>query len=163
MSGSQLLTLLREISLLDGTVNEDVALVAIGRTLGRAAARREMGEVPEDQRFFPSHDIHGEPIVEESKGAGMGKGARRMSAVSQHLQVSNTTETFPFSTEQPTRLSPKARIMLSQRPARAWADIMAPGQGLNAIRFPQFLEVLSRVAVARYVPRIPQYLFRCRR
>ncbi|KAH8076846.1 thiol-dependent ubiquitin-specific protease [Aureococcus anophagefferens] len=161
MSGSQLLRLLREVRLTDHGINDDVALVAIGRTLGRAAARREMGEVPEDARFFPNRDIHGAPRDEPEKGTGgepPKKGFRRMSAVSAHLEVSTTTETFPFSTETPGKLSVKARGMLAQRPAAAWADIMAPGQGLNAIRFPQFLEVFSRVAAARYSAKIPQYL-----
>ncbi|KAH8067370.1 thiol-dependent ubiquitin-specific protease [Aureococcus anophagefferens] len=134
---SQLLRLLREVRLTDHGINDDVALVAIGRTLGRAAAR-EMGEVP-GTRFFPNRDIHGAPRDEPEKGTGgepPKKGFRRMSAVSAHLEVSTTTETFPFSTETPGKLSVKARGMLAQRPAAAWADIMAPGQGLNAIRFP---------------------------
>ncbi|KAH8092099.1 thiol-dependent ubiquitin-specific protease [Aureococcus anophagefferens] len=159
MSGSQLLRLLREVRLTDHGINDDVALVAIGRTLGRAAARREMGEVPEE-RFFPNRDIHGAPRDEPEKGTGgepPKKGFRRMSAVSAHLEVSTTTGRSVQHGDA-GKLSVKARGMLAQRPAAAWADIMAPGQGLNAIRFPQFLEVFSRVAAARYSAKIPQYL-----
>ena len=140
MGGSTLLELLRELGILDGSLTEANALVALGRTLGRAAARRELGDEP-----------HDEAPAASAKAAA--------AAVTSRIETAATgLETFPFASEHPSALSARAKKMLEVRDERAWADVLAPGTGLGAVRFPQFCEVYARLAIARYQPKVPKYL-----